>query len=512
MNARNDSLWDRIEKCPIGPQSSVLGFERRLARDNGWSEAYASRVIQEYRRFLFLAARAGHPVTPSDAVDQAWHLHLIYTEDYWTGWCREVLGFPFHHGPTRGGRTEQTKYSDWYARTLASYRDWFGTPPPSDIWPAAEDRFAGASAFRRVNTGQVWIIPKPSIRTLVQWSAAAMAAVGLTGCGALAVTDWNILDWTGTPFLLLYLSLMGATLTVLLLTRWQGGTSDTSPDRQLEAEDPYVVAGLVDGARGILQAGLAALAARGLIESHPSTPGWIGRRKGAQPGNLNPVEEAIWDAIPSDREIETRILRKELKPLFASVRRQVQQRGWEPSPAALGTARLWRAGMVVGLVVLGATKIAIGYYRDRPVGFLVALTLTTLVFGWILALRIHRQTRAGQAQVNRLRAREAELRQSLRQPNLDPDWSVPMMVALFGGTALAGTALASWQPVFPRPLPRPASNTSNSPDSSGGCSGAWSDTSSTSSSSSSDGGSGGDGGGDGGSGCGGCGGCGGGGD
>jgi hypothetical protein len=86
---------------------------------------------------------------------------------------------------------------------------------------------------------------------------------------------------------------------------------------------------------------------------------------------------------------------------------------------------------------------------------------------------------------------------------MDPDWSVPMMVAIFGGTALAGTTLASWQSVFPRPLPRHAVTPS---DSSGGCSGAWSDSSSTSSSS--DGG--GDGGGDGGSGCGGCGGCGGG--
>lgn len=508
MNARNDNLWDRIETHPVGPQSSVLGFERRLARDNGWSEAYASRVIHEYRRFLFLAARAGHPVTPSDAVDQAWHLHLIYSDDYWNTWCQEVLGFPFHHGPTRGGRTEQSKYTDWYSRTLASYQDWFGTPPPSDIWPAVEDRFAGAAAFRRVNTGEVWIIPKPTTRTLAQWSAAAMAAIGLTGCGALAVTDWNVLDWTGTPFLILYLCLMAVALAVLLMTRWQRSTSDTSPNTQLEAEDPYVVAGLVDGARGILQAGLAALAARGLIESHPATPAWIGRRKGAQPGNLNPVEEAIWEAIPTDREIETRKLRKELKPLFASIRSRVQERGWEPSPAALGTARLWRAGMVLGLVALGATKIAIGYYRDRPIGFLVVLTLATLFFGLILAFRIPRRTRAGQSQINQLRERESELRQSLRQPNLDPDWSVPMMVALFGGTVLAGTALASWQSVFPRPLPRPASNTS---DSSGGCSGAWSDSTSTSSGSgSSDGG--GDGGGDGGSGCGGCGGCGGGGD
>ena len=31
----------------------------------------ARRVIREYKRFTFLAMEAGHPVTPSDPVDQA---------------------------------------------------------------------------------------------------------------------------------------------------------------------------------------------------------------------------------------------------------------------------------------------------------------------------------------------------------------------------------------------------------------------------------------------------------
>ncbi len=507
MNAKNDRLWDRIESQPIGPQSAVLGFPRRLARDNGWSEAHASRVLLEYRRFLFLAARAGHPVTPSDAVDQAWHLHLIYSDDYWNTWCREVLGMPFHHGPTRGGTTEQAKYTNWYERTLASYEACFGEPPPRDIWPTVEDRFTNASAFRRVNTREVWILPKPSLRSLFRGSAAATAILGFTGCGALAVTDWNVFDWTGTPFLALYLVLMGAALTVLLTTRWLRGTATGSmgsdATTRLENEDPYVVAGLVDGARGILQAGLAALAARGLIESHPATPAWIGRSKNAQPGNLTGIEAAIWEAIPADREIEFRTLRKELKPHFAKVREKVQARGWEPSTATLNSARLGRALLVLAVVGIGIAKIAIGISRDRPVGFLVVLTLATLLFGLILAFRIPRRTRSGEALVTRSRAEETEIRQSLREPSLSPEWSLPMMVALFGGTALAGTTLASWQRPLERPVPRPGTT---STDSSGGCSGAWSDTST--SSGSSDGG--GDGGGDGGSGCGGCGGCGGG--
>ena len=511
MNAKNDPLWDRIESQPIGPQSVVLGFPRRLARDNGWSEAHASRVLVEYRRFLFLAARAGHPVTPSDAVDQAWHLHLIYSDDYWNTWCREVLGFPFHHGPTRGGSSEQSKYADWYGRTLASYEACFGTPPPRDIWPTVEDRFTNASAFRRVNTREVWILPKPSFQSLFRGSVAAIALLGLTGCGALAVTDWNVFDWTATPFLVLYLILMGAALTLLVTTRWLRGTPATAPEAnplsELAKEDPYVVAGLVDGARGILQTGLAALAARGLIESHPATPSWIGRSRNAQPGNLTGIEAAIWEAIPVDREIEFRTLRKELKPHFARIRKDVQARGWEPSASTLNTARSLRALLVLALVGFGITRIILGMSHDRPVGYLVALTLATLFFGLILAFRIPRRTRAGQSMVNRFRAEETQIRQSLRQPSLSPDRSLPMMVALFGGAALAGTTLASWQRPLERPLPRPGTSTA---DSGGGCSGAWSDTStSTGSGCSGDGGSGG---GDGGSGCGGCGGCGGGGD
>lgn len=514
MNAKNDRLWERIESQPIGPESAVLGFPRRLARDNGWSEAYANRVLLEYRRFLFLATRAGHPVTPSDAVDQAWHLHLIYSDDYWNTWCREVLGMPFHHGPTRGGSTEQAKYADWYERTLASYEACFGEPPPQDIWPTVKERFTNASAFRRVNTREVWILPKPSLRSLFRGSAAATAILGFTGCGALAVTDWNVFDWTGTPFLVLYVILMGAALTLLLTTRWLRGTATTSAGSdattRIENENPYVVAGLVDGARGILQAGLAALAARGLIESHPATPSWIGRSKNAQPGNLTGIEAAIWEAIPTDREIEFRKLRKELKPHFASIRQDVQARGWEPSTATLNTARLWRALLVLALVGFGMAKIAIGFSRDRPVGFLVVLTLATLFFGLILAFRIPRRTRAGQSMVNRFRAEEFQIRQSLRQPSLSPDWSLPMAVALFGGAALAGTALASWQRPLERPVPRPGTT---SADSGGGCSGAWSDTTTSTGSGCSGGGGGsGDGGGDGGSGCGGCGGCGGGGD
>lgn len=51
---------------------------------------------------MYLAVRANHPVTPSDEVDQAWHLHLTYSRSYWDEFCGAVLEEVVHHDPTRG--------------------------------------------------------------------------------------------------------------------------------------------------------------------------------------------------------------------------------------------------------------------------------------------------------------------------------------------------------------------------------------------------------------------------
>ncbi len=148
--------------------TTELSFSQRLARDNGWSRHYASRVIAEYKKFCYLAMTVGHSVTPSDEVDQAWHLHLLYTRSYWEDFCCRVLKRPFHHGPTRGGSDESAKYHDWYEATLVSYQSTFGSPPPADIWPGPESRFAKARTFRRIDTASCWLLPKPRLR-LFTW-------------------------------------------------------------------------------------------------------------------------------------------------------------------------------------------------------------------------------------------------------------------------------------------------------------------------------------------------------
>ena len=141
--AASSTLRNRIEAFDMdGGGHPALSFAARLARENGWTPAYAARVIREYKRFVVLAMTHGRPVCPSEDVDEAWHLHLTYTRSYWQRFCRDTLGSELHHEPTQGGPAEHTKHVAMYEETLAAYEAAFGEPAPADIWPLAEVRFA----------------------------------------------------------------------------------------------------------------------------------------------------------------------------------------------------------------------------------------------------------------------------------------------------------------------------------------------------------------------------------
>lgn len=179
-----DALFDRLASFRIDPPGVALPFARRLAHENGWSPAFAERAVAEYRRFVWLAMRAGHPVTPSPAVDEVWHLHLCYTHSYWDELCGGVLGRPLHHGPTRGGAAEGAKFADWYARTLASYRQHFGEPP-ADLWPAPAERFRGGIP-RKVDARSHWVVSKARVRALaarsVRVAVLLLLLVSMAAC------------------------------------------------------------------------------------------------------------------------------------------------------------------------------------------------------------------------------------------------------------------------------------------------------------------------------------------
>ena len=214
MQATDRDLWRRLEALELDDPTASLTFTRRLARENGWDVPYATRVVDEYKRFVFLAMTAGHQVTPSDEVDQAWHLHLTYTRSYWGELCGEVLGRPLHHGPTKGGAAEGQRFEGQYDATLASYRDAFDEEPPADIWPPSVVRFGEAKDFVRVNRQRVWLVPKPwGKRRSISYAAGFIGlGVGapMLGAGSEGAVAMLIVGVVTVVFLSVFASAIGS--------------------------------------------------------------------------------------------------------------------------------------------------------------------------------------------------------------------------------------------------------------------------------------------------------------
>jgi hypothetical protein len=214
----NVALWSRIA-CftPDDPQADFQ-FTDRLARENGWSKAFAAGAVEEYKKFVYLAAISERHVTPSDIVDQVWHLHLTFTRSYWEDLCAGIVGKPLHHNPTKGGSAERARYRTQYARTLTLYRHEFGLDAPSAFWPSTEKRFSGAAHQVWIDRRTHWIVGKPDWRGLaaVAFAVVAVAMAGTanaaseTGFAGISADDWSLLV-AGFAFLVV-LSAIGSAL------------------------------------------------------------------------------------------------------------------------------------------------------------------------------------------------------------------------------------------------------------------------------------------------------------
>lgn len=133
LEEKHRRLWRKIEQFQLDDPEAEYPMSARLADEQGWTPEFTGRVLEEYKRFIFLCATAGKMVSPSYTVDEAWHLHLLYTRSYLEGLCLNIIGRMIHHSPARGGKKEETRFGNMYAETLDLYRRAFGEPP-RDIW------------------------------------------------------------------------------------------------------------------------------------------------------------------------------------------------------------------------------------------------------------------------------------------------------------------------------------------------------------------------------------------
>lgn len=389
MNTNQWELYQSIEAFSLDTADTALSFSKRLARDNGWSANYTQRVIAEYKKFAFLAVVAGHPVTPSDRVDQVWHLHLVYTRSYWDEFCPNVLGKALHHGPTRGGGSEHDKFNDWYNKTLASYEHFFGQKPPEDIWSPARIRFGRDLHFRRVNTQQNWILRKPDLQQIrrdleqLRWQQLGLrilvfaTALTITACQpSILASLSNPLDFTGPDFLFFYIAVttLAVSLTVFLrqyLRQSSGDYSQELPDLSV-----YEIAYLTGGKLRAVETAIANLADRGHLAPRPATRSL--QLATDLPPNSDPLEKAVVKAVSRNGSVA------QIKQLTASATNYISDRlenlGLLLNKSQTKIAQ-WCVLPIWLALILGISKIFVGISRGKPVGYLVVLCIITAIIG-----------------------------------------------------------------------------------------------------------------------------------
>ena len=118
------------------PKEYLVGVLERKYR---LSNRLANQYVEEYKNFLILAIFSENQLTPSEQVDQVWHIHQFSTKNY-RKFCYTVFGELILHSPSDGD--DPDKYRTWYKNTLQKYHEVLGIPPARHIWPELDVRFS----------------------------------------------------------------------------------------------------------------------------------------------------------------------------------------------------------------------------------------------------------------------------------------------------------------------------------------------------------------------------------
>jgi len=229
-------------------------------------------------------------------------------------------------------------------------------------------------------------------------------------------------DLTGEPFLVLYIVLLlAAVVAGFVIPRRLRPTGRAQP-----VTDPDMLAVLSGGKGRFVEALVARLLARGALvfsgrDGFAPKPGALGET--VAEGRLLALSAPIkWTTILS-----------QIKDYAEPVSRHLESSGLYITSDQAARIRWWQTLPYVLLIGFGTVKLMIGEARERPVGFLTALLILTLVFAVIRWFTLDRRTDAALAAITEAKQRNER---AARAPTTG---EVGLAVALFGTGVLAGS-------------------------------------------------------------------------
>lgn len=368
--AEHSALWTAIQQFAFDDPVATITFSRKLANKQNWSAEYTQRVIEEYRRFIFLCCISPTGASPSKEVDEVWHLHLTYTHSYWIAFCRDTLGKEIHHHPSAGGDLENHKHQQWYQQTLALYQQVFDVPPPADIWPGAAS--ASVHVPAAVKDNRKWIRLLIVVMILLAfvisyWLFDEVSPFGLTG----------------PQFLWFYAVLALATVAGYGLSRkaatgWIAAVVENAIPANVNV---YQLTHFLYGRHRAFQTALVDLLSRNLLTVNENDDLVVHPARYQAPATEhNPLLPGLLQLTEGD-VVNYELISMHLYNEAAFTNTAIEQLNKVLYPKESLLVTRW---MFVPAIVVGILRIMQGWSNDRPFGFLLMEIIAMIALGVLI--------------------------------------------------------------------------------------------------------------------------------
>jgi uncharacterized protein (TIGR04222 family) len=230
-------------------------------------------------------------------------------------------------------------------------------------------------------------------------------------------------DWTGGPFLTLYiiLFLIVILLGIIIPARMR------PEGRHRPITDPEQLAYLSGGSARLADTVTARLlAAKALV---------IGDKNKLDIAARHATTRAETGVLALTAPLDWARIERAVRPEATRIQSDLERAGLMLDRSERANLRYWALLPYAMLLMFGATKLAIGEARERPVGFLIALLVVTAILALIRAASIARLTRAGSEALAKARKDADRIRRAPQTAE------TAMAVALFGTAVLVGSEL-----------------------------------------------------------------------
>ena len=138
-NNANDGNTMKVEEDVSDLLQGIIGYikflEKSAMKNFDLSKEEATELLQELGKFYVLKIIEKdydhNKLSPSEEVDELWHLHLLFPKKYYQFCARFARNWIDHSPDAKYDGNHDRRYSN----TIKKYRSTFNADPPYSMWP-----------------------------------------------------------------------------------------------------------------------------------------------------------------------------------------------------------------------------------------------------------------------------------------------------------------------------------------------------------------------------------------